>query len=536
MIRIVFSNRTERLLALLGEDLLRFRAGRGPWEAPSLVFPSPGLRQYALRALARSGLKVAANLRSNYLDGFWRRFLPQGGDRPLRLLDRAVLQGGLLGLLQDPGLLAGPDLAPVRGYLAGEPREAKALQLSEALARSFEAYSLGRPDWLEAWRTGQPARTGAPEAAEAWQRRLWNALRERLDALPGTWLTLAEFFRSPHFGRVPFPEEAFFFGLGPFAQAYHEGFRALGGRCRVNLYVTTPCREMWDDLRGEWDQRGEAEDPFETDTRAHLALQRWGKAGREQVCQLCELTDWDVDMAEAEAGGDRLLHRLQDDILTLGTGAPRAIPPAPDDSIRILACPSPRREAEAVAGAIWDTVLAAGGRVRFSDLAVVLPEAAREDYLDHLRLAFDGARQIPWHLADQGPSLTRELADGAIQLLRLALGDRNRAQVLRALGHPALARRWPDLPLDRLADYCERAGIVAGGGPGVRRAAARLGQLDRKTHAMIHTLLFLAYRLIVLLVLAATVRAVFAKETDRTLQITAAIVTIPLALRLLLIK
>jgi exodeoxyribonuclease V gamma subunit len=265
---------------------------------------------------------------------------------------------------------------------------------------------------------------------------------------------------------VAFPAETFFFGLGPFAQAYHEGFRALGARCRVNLYVTTPCREMWDDLRGEWDQRADAEDPFETDTRAHLALQRWGKAGREQVCQLCELTDWDVDMEDVESGGARLLQRLQDEILTLGTGLPRPDPPAPDDSIRILACPSPRREAEAVANAIWDTVLAGQGRIRFSDLAVVLPEEAKEDYLDHLRLALAGTRQIPWHLADQGPSLVRELADEAIQLLRLALTDRNRAQVLRVLGHPALARRWPDLPLERLPDYCERAGIVAGGGRG----------------------------------------------------------------------
>lgn len=460
MIRIVFSNRTEQLLASLASDLQRFRADRGPWEAPNLVFPNPGVRDYVLRGLAQSDLKVCANMQTNYLEGFWRRFVP-AGEPALRLLDRMAIQGILLGLLQDEALLREATMAPVRGYLTGEPRETKALQLAEALARVFEAYSLGRQEWLDAWKADRSVNTHAPEGMEAWQRRLWFILRAKLEPLPEAWMTLTEFFQGPHFERVTFPGEVFFFGLGPFAQAYHDVFRRLGQSCQVNLYVTTPCREIWDDLKDEWNQHAVEEDPFATDTRAHLALQRWGKPGREQVCQLCRLTDWDVDMATEEAGGTSLLHRLQDEILTLGTGESSPLPPVVDDSIRILTCPNPRRETEAVANDIWETLIAAKNRMRFSDIAVILPEAAKEDYLDHLRVAFAETRQIPWHLADQGPNLIQELADGAIQLLKLGLSDLNRAQMLRTLGHPALTRRWPDLPLDELPEFCERAGIVA---------------------------------------------------------------------------
>ena len=53
---------------------------------------------------------------------------------------------------------------------------------------------------------------------------------------------------------------------------------------------------------------------------------------------------------------------------------------------------------------------------------------------------------------------------------------------------------------------------------------------------MIHEIVVIAYRLIVLLVLAAVIRAVLAKGNSSSFQVIAAILTIPLALRLLMIK
>lgn len=53
---------------------------------------------------------------------------------------------------------------------------------------------------------------------------------------------------------------------------------------------------------------------------------------------------------------------------------------------------------------------------------------------------------------------------------------------------------------------------------------------------MIHEIVVLAYRLIVLLVLAAVVRAALAKENSTSFQIMAVVLTIPLVLRLLMIK
>jgi hypothetical protein len=53
---------------------------------------------------------------------------------------------------------------------------------------------------------------------------------------------------------------------------------------------------------------------------------------------------------------------------------------------------------------------------------------------------------------------------------------------------------------------------------------------------MIHDLILLAYRLIVLLVLVAVVRAALSRENNSTFQITAVVLAIPLVLRLFMIK
>ena len=53
---------------------------------------------------------------------------------------------------------------------------------------------------------------------------------------------------------------------------------------------------------------------------------------------------------------------------------------------------------------------------------------------------------------------------------------------------------------------------------------------------MIHEVVTLAYRLIVLLILGATIWSTLDRKNGLSFQITAAIVTIPLALRLLMIK
>jgi len=461
MIQLSFSHRTENLLATLAADLADYRARKGPWAPLHLVLPNPCVKQFVLEGLAR-GLGVVANHTTSYLEGFWRNSLPRT-DPPIQLLDRAAIQGILLSLFQEPALLEDPELAPVRAYLAAEPRDLKAVQLSAELARCFEAYLLKRPAWAPLWQQGRPAAAHAPEALEAWQRRLWRELHARIQAARTRkrLLTFPEYVADPAFAEAAFPEEAFFFGIGPMAEIHHTAFARLARRCEARFYLWNPSREHWDDIRNQWGQADDSDDPFHLEGTGHLALQRWGRPGREHIREVLQLASTDRLRTRWDAPAPAtLLEHLQHSIITLGTDPAPPLPAEADASLRIHACTGLRREAETVASAVWQTILDGRGAVRFSDLAVVLPDAGKAEYLDHLRVAFASTRNIPWELADEAPGLLRETVEAARLLLALARTELTRADVVCALTHPALRRRWAELPLENLPDFCDRAGIV----------------------------------------------------------------------------
>jgi len=458
MINLIFSHRHETLLANLAADIAKYRARCGSWAPLNLVLPNPCVKQFVLEGLVK-GLGVVANQKTSYLEGFWRRYLPRA-EPPLRLLDRTSMQGVLLTLFQEADLLEDPELALVKRYLSGEPRGLKALQLSGEVARVFESYLLNRPDWAARWEQGKGAAGNAPEALEAWQRRLWCEVHTRLGAARERILTFPEYVAEPVFDLAPFPAEVFIFGLGPMAKVYHDALEKLGRRSEVWLYLWNPSREIWDDVRRQWDHPDEGDDPFHLETTGHLALQRWGRPGREHIRKVLQLAPTDRLRAEWEAPPPAtLLEHLQHSIITLGSEGPPELPPVVDRSLVLHACTSLRREAEVVASAVWETVLA-DDTVRFSDLAVILPEGAKADYLDHLRVAFSACHDIPWVLADEGPSILQETAEAANLLLGLAGTELDRASVVAALTHPALRRRWDELSLGDVAEFCERAGIV----------------------------------------------------------------------------
>ncbi|MDP1832188.1 MAG: exodeoxyribonuclease V subunit gamma [Geothrix sp.] len=450
MTTLHYSNRTEALLERLAADVGAHRAERGPWEPLTLVVPNRNVQIWLQQGLS-DALGIAANLRFCFLDRLWRESLPASGP-PLRLLDRPALQGQLLALFEDPALLAETGFD---GYLAGDAGGRKAAQLSGRLARLFEEYLLSRPDWMARWEAGRPA---SEDPREGPQRRLWQALRIRLKGGPHQWISLPEYFESGLLAQGRFPDRVFAFGLSQMARTYHEGFRRLGAIRPVDLYVLNPCGEFWEDVRGPRETAPE-EDPYGLLLEEHLGLQRWGRPGRENIHLLNDLVDCDFEDHFREPGEATLLARLQSDLLHRAPTLP-ADPPQPvDGSLRVVACASPRREAEAVASAIWEIVQAAS--LRFSDIAVIVPPSQKDAYLDHLRAAFEACHRIPWIAGDEGSRRMAELLDGAERLLRWPLSAFSRAELLALVDHPAVTARFPGLEGDWAA-LCEDLGVVRG--------------------------------------------------------------------------
>ncbi|HLO65518.1 MAG TPA: exodeoxyribonuclease V subunit gamma [Holophaga sp.] len=476
MIHLTYSNRTEALLDRLADAVRAERAGRGPWEPVHLVAPNPHLKEYMRIQLARR-LGVAANLRFTFLEGAWRGLMPDGA---FRLLSTERLQGALLSVLHDEAFLADPRLARARHYLQGDALGLKALQLSGELAHLMQEYARSRPEWIPAWREDRDA-TPDP-GLETWQRLLWREALRRLDALGVPHLVLEEALRHPDFGSGALPPALHLFGLTHVAQVYHQAYTRLGELTELHLYALNPCGEFWEDLtstgetlwrasrpRREAARRGPAADPGDPEDDVYAlaaegpeALRRWGRPGRENIRLLNDVSGCDFTPCFEDPGGETLLHRVQRDILRFQD--PAGPPSPPDGSLRFLACPSPRREAEAVATAIWRLMEAAPAAdpLSFSDIAVLVPPAQEEAYLAHLQAAFLETRHIPWTRGAGATSVMAQTLEAAELLLALPGSGFTRAAVLRILSHPALRAAFPEASPGTWARWCEALGIVRG--------------------------------------------------------------------------
>ncbi len=494
MLQLVYSNRTEELLDALAEVLrARRAAGTHPLEPVELLVPNRNLEQMVRLSLAER-LGVAANLRFRRLERFLAE-LAAAGATGNRLLDAEALRGGVLALLHDPLALADPALTPVRAYLEAPDRDGVALrrvQLAGRLGRLFEEYAYSRPEMLAAWPEGLTLAGGPLTGLEAWQRSLWLALtgpggwlEDHPPPIPqggdGRWVTLAELAA----GSLP-PSSAttplHVFGVSYVARAFHALFHRLAAAREVWLFTLNPCQELWDDVETERELRRRQarhrgplpppeEDPYGLfqDTE-NLPLRYWGRPGREHVRLLDDLTECDFTARFVAPDGDAeptLLAALQGDILRRAATVER--PPrlawAADGSLRVLACPDPRREVEAVADALW--LLMAESEdgpepLRWSDVAVIVNAGAGARYLPQVRAVFAEYHGIPCNVTDLPLAGERRVGEAAQLLLGLPFGRFSRAEVLRVMLHPAVRGRFPDLDPAQWARLADELGIFHG--------------------------------------------------------------------------
>jgi len=464
-LHVFYSNQVERLAAQLALDLAAFRGPDAVWKPALIVVPNPNVKDY-LRGAYAEAFGAVANLQFCFLEGFWNRHANR------RLLDRSTLFGSILSTLQTSELRSSPDMAVLARYLEGSPEDLKAVQLSERLAQHFERVLLNRPDWILAWDKGLPARQAEPAHLEAWQGALWRRLRKAWKALPERPWPLMDWVLDSSFQEAPFPEAVFLFGMSHMAPLYHKALAQVGTRASVRLYLVNPCLEPWDlshperlahaGRREPLPEAPEGEDPYALQQdRGELILQRWARPSREQLRLLNDVVQGDC-LGRFRVPPERtLLAYLQRRILapevTLQAPAPES---SRHPSLRMVPCPTPRREAETVASLIWELVNESRGDLHFGEIGVMVPSNEQEAYLEHLGAAFRSAHSIPWARAFGASRSLQELVEASLLLLDLAAGTLTRADLLRAAAHPFIQERLGASP-SVWATLCDQAGIVA---------------------------------------------------------------------------
>jgi exodeoxyribonuclease V gamma subunit len=516
MIHLVYSNHTEELLAALVDAIRSERAARSPFDPVHLVVPNRNVETYVKHGIAEA-LGVAANLEITFLQRLAER-LARDVAPGARLVDARQIEGHLLALLHDEAFLNTPVLAAVREYLLGAGARPDAIDrrrsgLAAELGRLFDEYGASRPELLQAWRERATlADDPLYGDIEAWQRALWLGIfgpGGRLDVLaraprvPGSSpelpapvpLTLAELGRAleaapgkrGHDGGEA-GEPLHVFGVSYIARAYHQVLLALGRSRPVHLYTLNPCREFWEDvesapeLRQRLRRQGRkadfpprtgrqpeltlGEDPYGLESaNENLALRLWGRPGRENIRLLNDRTGGDFvgRFVSNQRPGRKptLLARLQDDILDR-TARPQPDPAlTADGSLQVLPCPGVRRELEVIAAEIWRLV-DADPSLRLNQIAVVVPESVKDQYLAHVGAVFAEAHQLPHAVVDLpfgGPS---RLGEALLMLLELPFGSFTRRELLPLCTHPAVIARFPDARPTEWLHLAEDLGIVHG--------------------------------------------------------------------------
>lgn len=510
MLHLHYSNRFEELISPLRAEV-RAAQSSAPLDPVTIIVPGRAVEEFLKLRLAESE-GVAANLHFPFL----RRYLTDAVERAskeVRVLDLDELQIVIFEFLRKASASNDSDFRPVRSYIAAAPdpprhREFRLFQLGARVAWLFREYSILRRPMLERWSRGLSSIDGLISPSERWQRRVYTGLFDhdgclkpewtiRAEASGGIqrWMMLPDAFAStdPKRLRETLPACLHLFGLGYAGPEFLKIFGRLGDSIDLHIYALNPCQEFWEDVQDARVVRRparprpprvgaaltESEDPFGLESGDdNMALRRWGRAGREYIRLLNELSDCDFDshfrspLANERTGS--LLAQVQQMILLRRseTALPADGRSRDDDgSIRFLLCPSVRREVEIVANAIWSLIRRGdegdrrsefAQRLRFHQIAVVIPDSCRDAYLPHIESVFAHAHEIPLNLMDRGFTASSRVVEAVELLLKLPLGRFSRHELTRLITHPAISGSAFNEDSERWREWCRSLGVYFG--------------------------------------------------------------------------
>ena len=465
MLTLYRSNRAELLAQLLATQLQI--EPPGPLEQIQVVVNTwPTSRWLGEQIATGNGAGIAANLRFPFPTSLLRQLVDQwlGEQPPAPGPDPWRAQNLVWPLLEElPALLNQPEAAPLQRWLQQRQGHSQLRQLdrplwqlSRAIADAIDDYGLYRPAMLEAWLQGQALDSrGQPlPPALLWQPLLVQRLAQRL---PGQafGLRALQLIRRLHQGWRPASaadQPLRLFGLSSLAPVQVELLQAISACQAVELYLLTPCRDLWQRRDG-----AASRDPLSADWLLEVpGLEaRFGRLGAEfqQLLegsgenQLGQWREGDLFLAPAQVAAEQgraptLLEQLQQRLASGaadGEGGEALHSEPGDSSLEFHACPGRLRQLQVVRDRLLQ-LLAADPELEPRHILVMTPQVEAFAPLVGAVFGDSGATGVPlpWRLTDRSQQSEAGISQGLLELLQLG-GERFTATALeRLLGCGAL--------------------------------------------------------------------------------------------------
>ena len=462
------SNRSEVLV----EELTRLlsRPTDSPLDPECIVVQGRGMERWLAMQLSRR-LGVWANpdfpFPRSMVDRAFRAVLGEIQPAQARF-DPATLLWSVASRL--PGLSSDPKFAPIRDYLGDDEDPRKLLQLSGRLATVFDRYTVFRPELVLEWEAGQH---------DDWQAALWRALSTRRpddkEIGPGHTAGLERLFHrrvreesGPIHG---LPVRIILFGISALPPSYVRVLWSLAQRIQIHLFVLSPSREYWADIRSRREilrrraARGlgaDADPGLQHDEEGHPLLASLGRLQRDfqQVLELhtnYQETERDLYQDPVATGQKSMLTVLQSDILALRHRRPNNAEAPPvqidpgDRSITVHSCHGPTRELEVLQDQLRD-LFEADATLAPHDVVVMTPDI--EAYAPLIEAVFGGAARapgpIPYQVADRSTRATHEVVEAFMAVLDLLQGRLSAPEVLDLLALDPVRQAF-DIGLEELS-------------------------------------------------------------------------------------
>ena len=457
MLTLYRSNRAEFLAQLLAQQLLEQQPG--PLETVEvLVNTWPTSRWLGEQLAAANG--ISSLVRFPFPGSRLRQLVRQVLDLPVEQEDPWRANRLVWSVLDTlPTALERPEAASLQRWLQQRGDKSNVLsrdrwQLARTIADAYDDYALYRPETLHQWANANLERTHSEPSD--WQPWLWRELASKLPCEPfGLQVHQAiERLRQGPAPSTALPERLRLFGISALAPVQVALIQALSGHLDVEIYLLTPCPDLWQRSGNRRQQLGEAwmTPPdghwLQTAPRLEATLGRMGAEFQQLLegsgeTQLGERREGDlfaapVLMAEAAERPASLLEQLQQQLVQ-GDDAELLHRTADDRSLLFLAAPGPLREVQLVRDQILQW-LAADPSLAPRDVLVMTPQIER--YAPLLSSVFNDSAaigiELPWRLTDRSQQSSPGLSMALLQILELAAGRLTASGLDQLLSNPCL--------------------------------------------------------------------------------------------------
>lgn len=345
-----------------------------------------------------------------------------------------------------------------------ELRQGRRYAVARRLAGLFASYARQRPQLLVDW-------AGLPGDL-SWQKPLWQALVERIDAEPPHVRhakTVARLTES----RTDLPERLSLFGHTRLPVTEIELLTALSTHHDLHLWLPHPSDDLWQSLAAHTGPLPRREDNSHRDVR-HPLLATLGRDLRELQRGL-PVPDTD-EYLSGTGYPDTLLGWLQSDIAANAVRPAGRVPRREDRSVQVHSCHGPARQIEVLREVLLG-LLADDPTLEPRDILVMCPDI--ETYAPLITAGFGLGEVVPRtrgaqisigahpahklrvRLADRALVQTNPLLSVAASVLDLAGGRATASEVLNlAESDPVRARfGFTDDDLEAIAAWVREANI-----------------------------------------------------------------------------